>query len=610
MSTDVNLDLLKDSEKIVSVSDNISSDNASLDTEKNKSTILTAFKKEDLKNLIDQIRSLKEGLNAKYITSVQFSEAFAKLNNEKGKLEDLSKKEDIINLINQINSLKDGFSSKFITSAQFLGAFTKLENDKSKLLEFTNKIDDIQKGLINTDISIASIMNKIDDIPSTKGYSQLFFIIPPFLLLFALLVVGFFVKPPSMDSINDRIEKLSINITENSDMQMLKLKGNTNEIKSIAEDLNKKSVAEIKDLIAKIGNTATLSNDIIALKTTVDKLLANPLNKKDLDDIKLALKTLVENKSTTSLPQFIGQPTEASKFAKELSVELLKSKGFTDEIVKSTNQATKEALKLVDDKIKFIADSIKISPKNDKIEDSLKSIDGNFKSILDSINKNSKTDKATDDKFIKLTSEIETLKKVKVISKNQPFLIICSTTPTFNPIDLVVLNPLFKDLRKTIRENYRNIDLKIGLEYSSNFIRWFDNDNDIDLSVKIFAQAQPVFSSNFLNNIILDIELKNNILSDVIIIVPPGTGGGLKTNGGTPIFMNGVRVHVIYLALPNEKNTITDSMLGWSKFAATNGGGTFTVLTIKAVAGGKPDEDDLVKKVNDHVLKLVQKFSY
>ncbi|MEI7489490.1 MAG: hypothetical protein WCJ72_19150, partial [Chryseobacterium sp.] len=120
----------------------------------------------------------------------------------------------------------------------------------------------------------------------------------------------------------------------------------------------------------------------------------------------------------------------------------------------------------------------------------------------------------------------------------------------------------------------------------------------------------PVFSSNFLNNIILDIELKNNILSDVIIIVPLGTGGGLKTNGGTPIFMNGVRVHVIYLILPKEKNRITESMLEWSKFAATNGGGTFSILTIIEGPGGKPDEEDLVKKVKDHVLKLVQKFSY
>ena len=74
--------------------------------------------------------------------------------------------------------------------------------------------------------------------------------------------------------------------------------------------------------------------------------------------------------------------------------------------------------------------------------------------------------------------------------------------------------------------------------------------------------------------------------------------------------MNGVRVHVIYLILPKEKNRITESMLEWSKFAATNGGGTFSILTIIEGPGGKPDEEDLVKKVKDHVLKLVQKFSY
>jgi hypothetical protein len=74
--------------------------------------------------------------------------------------------------------------------------------------------------------------------------------------------------------------------------------------------------------------------------------------------------------------------------------------------------------------------------------------------------------------------------------------------------------------------------------------------------------------------------------------------------------MNGVRVHVIYLALAKEKNTITESMLGWSKFAATNGGGTFSVLTIIEGPGGKPNEEDLAKQVKDHVLKLVQKFSY
>lgn len=485
--------------------------------------------------------------------------------------------------------------------------------------QLTAKIEEIQTGGKKSDgnpkesdhnPSINSLNSKLENIAFSSRYNKLFFILPPCVLLAALLVLGFFVKPLSMDSVNEGIKKLSINITESSpNSQINKLKEDITGIKNILDALNKNSVVEIKDLIAKIGNSLTLSTDIPPLKSSVDNLFKVSLNKKDFDEIKTALKTLVENKSTTSVPQFNGQPTEASKFAKELSVELLKSKGFTDEIVKSTNQATKEALKLVDDKIKLIADSLKNSPKNDKIEDSLKSIDGNFKSILDSINKISKTDKATEDKFIKLTSEIETLKKVKVISKNQPFLIICSTTPTFNPIDLGVLNPLFKDLRKTIRENYRNIDLKIGLEYSSNFIPWFDNDKDIVLAVQNFGKAEPVFSSNFLNDIILSEVLKNDILSDVIIIVPPGTGGGLKTNGGTPIFMNGVRVHVIYLALPNEKNTITESMLGWSKFAATNGGGTFSVLTIVLGQGGKPDEKEL-EKINDHVLKLVQKFSY
>jgi hypothetical protein len=95
----------------------------------------------------------------------------------------------------------------------------------------------------------------------------------------------------------------------------------------------------------------TLSNDIVALKTSVDNLLKNPFSKKDLDEIKTTLKTLSENKSTTSPPQFIGQPTESSKFAKELLGELLKAKGFTDAFIVAFENGVridlKEALKKV-----------------------------------------------------------------------------------------------------------------------------------------------------------------------------------------------------------------------------------------------------------------------
>lgn len=65
----------------------------------------------------------------------------------------------------------------------------------------------------------------------------------------------------------------------------------------------------------------------------------------------------------------------------------------------------------MDDKLKLISDSIKTNSKTDRIEDSLKLIDENIKSLKDSINKNSKTDKATEDKFIKIASDLETLNK-------------------------------------------------------------------------------------------------------------------------------------------------------------------------------------------------------
>ena len=549
MGTDVNPDISKDSDKTVSGSDDTFSGNTPLGSQPNNSPDIA---QESGKKNKSELTTLKTS--------------------------------DMTKIISQIELLRDGLNNKYFTIA---GSVSKLENDNSKLVELSSKI---QNSLTISDAVIGSLVNKINDVPSTKGYTQLFFILPPFLLLFAIIGLGYVVKPISMDSVNERIEKLSINITENSPKsQINKLKDDITGIKNSFDEVNKKGVSEIKELIAKTGNLTTLSENINALKTSIDKLSTNPLNKNELDEIKNMLKNIGDNKSTIIPPQLIGQPTELSKFAKEFSAELVKSKGFSDEIVKSSNQSTKEALKSVDDKIKLISDSIKINPKTDKTEDILKSIDGNFKSILESINKNPK----------------------QVISKpNHPFLLICSTTPTFNPDALKNLKLLFEDLTKTIRETNRNIDWKIGLEYSSNFIPWFENDKKVELSVENFGKAEPVFSSNFLNDIILAKELKNNILSDVIIIVPLGTGGGLKTNGGTPIFMNGVRVHVIYLALAKEKNTITESMLGWSKFAATNGGGTFSVLTIIEGPGGKPNEEDLAKQVKDHVLKLVQKFSY
>ena len=551
MGTDVNLDISKNSEKSVSGSDDTLSGNTPLGSQPNNSP--------------DKAQE-SEKKNKAELTTLKTS--------------------DINKLISQIELLKEGLSKKYITSADFSGSVSKLEIDNSKLVELSSKI---QNSLTVSDLVIGSLVNKINDVPSTKGFTQLYFILPPFLLLFAIIGLGFFVKPPSMDSVNERIEKLSISITENSPKSLInKLKDDITGNKSSFDELNKKGVAEIKDLIAKIGISATLSTDINTLKTSVDKLSTNSLNKKDFDDIKIALKTLGDNKSTTIVPQLIGQPTEASKFAKELLAELIKSKGFTDEIAKSSNQATKEALKSVDDKIKLISESIKINPKTDKTEDILKSIDGNFKSILESINKNPK----------------------QVSSKpNHPFLLICSTTPTFNPVKLEKLGPMFRDLTDTVLKKNSNIEWKIGIEYAGNFNLLFENDKELKLPATSYSQASPDYTTKFLSDKILATQLKNDILSDVIIIVPPGAGDGLKTNAGTPIFMNGVRVHVVYLLLASNKVLLSDSMIEWAKLSAFNAGGVFSVLRIAETKDGVIDEIDLQKQLKEHLVRIVIKFN-
>lgn len=565
MGTDVNPDISKDSDKTVSGSDDTFSGNTPLGSQPNNSpdkpqesenknkAELTTFKTREITKLISQIDTLREGLNAKYITSIQFSEVLSKLND--------------------INSV-------------------------SKFEKLQTKIEEIQTGIKkgspeskkeDPNPSITSLNNKLGDIVLSSRYNHLFFILPPCVLLAALLVLGFFVKPLSMDPVNERIEKLSINITENSPKsQINKLKEDITGIKNSFDEVNKKGVSEIKELIAKTGNLTTFSENINALKTSVDALSANPLNKKDLDDIKTLLKTLGDNKSTIIPPQLIGQPIEASKFAKELLAELIKSKGFTDEISKSSNQATKEALKSVDDKIKLISDSIKINPKTDKTEDILKSIDGNFKSILESINKNPK----------------------QVISKpNHPFLLICSTTPSFNPVKLEKLGPMFRELTDTVLKKNSNIEWKIGIEYAGNFNSWFENDKELKLPATSYSQASPDYTTNFLNSKILVSQLKNDILSDVIIIVPPGAGDGLKTNAGTPIFMNGVRVHVVYLLLASNKVLLSDSMIEWAKLSAFNAGGVFSVLRIAETRDGVIDEIDLQKQLKEHLVRIVHKFN-
>jgi len=462
--------------------------------------------------------------------------------------------------------------------------------------------------------SIQSLSNKLDKIPFSI-YNFLIFVLPQVILFFILLIIiGLIViKTPSLNSVNTRIDNLSTSITENSpNSQIQKLKGDTTDIKNGLVELNKKGVVEIKDLIVKIGNPATLSNDIVALKTSVDKLSTNLLNKKDLDEIKIMLKNIADNKPTTSAPQFIGQPTESLRFAKELSAEILKAKGFTDEIAKSSNQVTKDALKSVDDKIKLISDSIKINAKTDKTEESLKSIDEKFKTILESINRNPKTEKAVEDKFNKLASELDTLKKSLNTKTKHPFLLICSTSLNFNPVKLDKLGPLFKDISETIAINYSGIDWKMGIERAGQYTPWFDNkgNNNTVVETKLkftsYVGATPDFTTNFLTIDILKNVLNNDIFSDIIIIVPPDIKPtALKNLDGTPIFMNGSRVHVIFLSFL-ANGTITQTMVDWSKLCGANGGGAFSIFYFKEPIF---NENDFSNKLKDHVLRLVHKFN-
>lgn len=518
------------------------------------------------------------------------------------------------------NSLVTDLNSKIDSIKKETSKFDNITDNIKKL---TLKIEAIQTsskewidGWEEKNQSIILLNGKLEKIPlSTYNFFILLF--PPVILLVLLIfiIVLIFAKAPSMSSLNTRIDNLSTNITESSpNNQILKLKEDTTDIKSKFVELNKKGIAEIKDLIGKIGIPNTLSNDIAALKTSVDNLLKNPFSKKDLDDIKIALKTLGENKSTSIPPQFIGQPTESSKFAKELSSELLKAKSFTDEISKFSNQTTKDALKSVDDKIKIISDSIKINAKTDKTDDSLRTIDEKFKLIIESMNRNSKTEKTTEDKLNKLALEVDTLnkslQKVQVNSKpKHPFLLICSTTPSFNPVKLEKLGPMFRDLTDTVLKTNNNIEWKIGTEFAGNFNLWFENDKELKLFATSYSQAFPDYTTKFLSDKILAGQLKNDILSDVIIIVPPGTGGGLKTNAGTPIFMNGVRVHVVYLILASNNILLSDSMIEWSKLSASNAGGVFSFLKIAETKVGVIDETDLQKQLKDHLVRLVQKFN-
>ena len=184
MGTDVNLDISKNSEKSVSGSDDTLSGNTPLGSQPNNSP--------------DKAQE-SEKKNKAELTTLKTS--------------------DINKLISQIELLKEGLSKKYITSADFSGSVSKLEIDNSKLVELSSKI---QNSLTVSDLVIGSLVNKINDVPSTKGFTQLYFILPPFLLLFAIIGLGFFVKPPSMDSVNERIEKLSISITENSPKSLIK----------------------------------------------------------------------------------------------------------------------------------------------------------------------------------------------------------------------------------------------------------------------------------------------------------------------------------------------------------------------------------------------------
>lgn len=280
------------------------------------------------------IETLNNGTSSPLFKNL-VEELIAKINHiqsEKSKVQSESDIKNNTNLIDKIKNLQvEGFKNQSeIVNKNISQIFKTIHAEGLKSI--SENITKISKdiGIIRTGgkeitfspeeqiPSIYSLNNKIEKFPILT--SNFFVFVLPHVILFIILLIIIwliFIKSPSMNSVNTRIDNLSTSITENSpNSQIQKLKADTVEIKNGLAEFNKKGVLEIKDLIAKTGNPAPLSTDIVALKTSVDNLLKNPFSKNDLDEIKTTLKTLSDNKSTTSAPQFTGQLAELSKFAK------------------------------------------------------------------------------------------------------------------------------------------------------------------------------------------------------------------------------------------------------------------------------------------------------